>query len=807
MRFSVEWLRDYIDFDLSPEELAEKLTLAGVEVEGITPFHNRLDNVVAARVISIRPHEHADRLTVVEVDAGERRYEVVCGAQNINKGDLVAFALPGAHLPGGLEIKEREIRGVKSYGMLCSAEELGLEFVQEAEGILILDHGVEPGKKLSDILQFDDQIFELDLTPNRADCLGLLGIAYEVAALTGNKVRVPSVPLKELGAPVERLLEVEVQNPDLCPRYTARVIREVNVKPSPLWMQRRLLAVGIRPINNVVDITNYIMWETGQPLHAFDYSLLHGHKVIVRCARPGETLVTLDGVERKLEKEMLVIADAEKAIGVAGVMGGENSEISTSTRDVVLESAFFKGVSIRQTAKKLSLSSDASQRFERGVNPAGVLYAQNRAASLLASLAGGKVQQGVIDSNIGLPSLSEIRLRHHRIQELLGFQIDAEAIETILKRLDLPYVKIEKGWKVSIPLRRNDLKLEVDLIEEIARLHGYEHIPATLPQGKLTEGREDIKQRLKRLVSDVLAACGFQEVITYSFMNPHSLDKLQLPHDDRRLKAIELQNPLSEEQKIMRTTLLPNILDTINYNLSHQVQNQLLFEVGSIFLSDDPTVEKLPDEKLTLALAATGSQTLADNNWQGKNKKEVDFFFLKGALELLFRRLGVKKYHFKAVDAKPYHPTKAAEIFVDEQKLGLIGEVHPVVLDNFALKQKVIAAELDLELLIHKANPVPSYEALPKYPAVLRDIAVVVPKDVSSAAVRNCLMEAGRELIEDIQLFDHYEGEQIPDGYKSLAFAIIYRSKCRTLTDEEVAGIHQHLEESVEREFQAQIRK
>lgn len=803
MQFSMEWLKDYLDIDLPAEDLAEKLTLSGVEVEGVSLFQDKVKGVVVGKILSLHPHDRAAGLMIVEVDAGLSRHIVVCGADNIKEGDLVPFALPGAVLPGNNQVEERNIHGVNSEGMLCSAGELGLEFVQAEEGILLLESKINPGRDIGEVLKFGDHIFELGLTPNRADCLGLLGIAYEVATLIGGEVKLPPVVPLERGEPVKNFLSVEVADYNLCPRYTAHLIKDVSVSPSPLWLQRRLLAVGIRPVSNVVDISNYVMWETGQPLHVFDYDLISGRKIIVRCAESGEKAVTLDEVERVLDKDMLVIADQDRVIGLAGIMGAENTGISSSTTTVALEAAFFKASEIRKTAKKLNLSSDASQRFERGVNPAGVLKALNRAAYLIAQLAGGKICTEPVDRSEASFLPSEVDLCHRHVSRLLGLEIGATDIEDIFHRLGFQSRKKEGGWVVTAPLRRGDIKEGVDIIEEIARIHGYEHIPASLPQGVLTGGGENFKQKLRALSVEVLVACGFQEVITFSFMNPHFFDRLGLPADDSRRKSILLKNPLSEEQRAMCTTIIPNLLNTVNYNLGQRIYNQCLFEVGSIFLAEDLPLQKLPQERMTLSLAVTGKIT--EDSWQGK-AKALDFFFCKGALEALFRRLGVDDYRFEAASLPVYHPTKAAEIFINDEMVGTIGEIHPVVQEEFGLRQTVCAAELNLDLLIQKANIVPRYQQLSRYPVVLRDIAVVVARDIPYAAVHKCIVSAGGNLVESVQLFDLYEGKQIAEGYRSFAFAIRYRSREKTLTDVEVNTVHQRIEESLKDNFSAELR-
>ena len=580
MRIPYSWLKEYIDLGLSPEELAEQLTHAGIEVDAVERLAELPARVVVGEIVSLAPHPGSSNLSIAAVDpGGGPALQVVCGAPNIAAGQKVPLALPGAVLPGRGPIEAAEIRGVRSEGMLCSGEELGLE-LGSPDGILILDPDVKTGQPLGEALGLDDPILVLDLTPNRADCLGMLGVAYEVAALTGAAVKHPPASPPEGEEPTSEVLQVEVEEPSLCSRYTARVIDDIAVGPSPLWMQLRLLKAGLRPISNIVDITNYVMWEYGQPLHAFDFQLIRGGRIIVRRARPGEILVTLDGVERSLDEEVLVIADAAGPVALGGVMGGESSEIKPSTRRVLLEAALFNAANIRRTSRRYGIPSEASQRFERGVNPQWVAEASGRAALLMAQLAGGKVLRGLLDSNPAPVEPRRVTVRPHRMSEILGMKITPEEVREILERLGFAVDPAGRSFEVTVPLRRGDISLEEDVVEEVARLYGYEKIPATLPRGEMQESREGLPGRLQGLARDTLTACGFNEIITYSFISPAELRSLRLPEGDYRLQAIPLQNPLSEEQSIMRTTLLPGILKTMQHNFHQREMNQLLLKSG-----------------------------------------------------------------------------------------------------------------------------------------------------------------------------------------------------------------------------------
>ncbi len=796
MRVAYSWLKEYIDMELSPEELAERLTLAGVEVETVERFATSPERVVVGEIISLEPHPHRDGLCIAEVDpGGGALLQVVCGASNIAVGQKVPLALSGAILPGKGPLKSLEIEGVLSEGMLCSGAELGLE-LGSPEGILILDPSARRGASLGEALELDDRILLLDLTPNRADCLGLLGIAYEVAALTGAAVKHPPAQPAAISREAAGLLRVAVEERALCPRYTARLVEDITVGPSPLWMQLRLLKAGMRPINNIVDITNYVMWEYGQPLHAFDFNLTRGGQISVRRGLPGERLVTLDGNERELDEEIAVIADGAGAVALAGVMGGESTEINPSTRTVLLEAALFDPLSTRRTAQRLNIPSEASKRFEKGVNPAWVAEASGRAALLFAELAGGRVLQGLLDSNPVLPPPRRVTVRPHRINEILGVMIPPEEVSSLLERLGFSVTPQGRRLAVEVPSRRSDISLEEDIVEEVARLHGYEKIPSTLPRGELLESREELPDRLQGLAREVLTACGFNEIITYSFISPGALRTLQLPEGDRRLQAIPLRNPLSEEQSIMRTSLIPGLLKTMQENFYHREMDQLLFEIGAVYLSRQLPLKELPDEKLRLSLGATGQ--VPAPNWHTPSQP-AGFFVVKGAIEALLRRFGIAGAEYRPAERPFLHPTRAAVIAIGEEEAGFLGELRPEIAEKWGYPQPAVIAELDLEILIAGADIVPRVTPLPRYPAGLRDIAVVAPRTLSAAALESTICEAGGGLVERVALFDLYEGAQIPAGKRSLAFTITYRLPDRTLTESEINTAHQRIEEALER--------
>lgn len=790
MRVPYKWLSEYVDTGVAAEKLAELLTLAGVEVGAVEPFGPALPGIVVGQVKTLKPHPGKSNLTLVETDVGDSVLKIVCGAKNMQVGDRVPVACPGAVLPGERLIEEAVLHGSRSEGMICSAQELGLDLGAEDE-ILILDKSAPIGAAVDKVLGFDEPILDLELTPNRADCLSLLGVAHEVAALTGGTVKMPSLEPVEKGPDIDTVIAVAVEDTSLCPRYTARAVREVKIGPSPLWMQLRLLKAGIRPINNVVDITNYVMWEFGQPLHAFDLDLLAGKQILVRRANAGEKLVTLDGLERTLDPEALVIADSASPVGLAGVMGGENTEITVKTRQVLIEAAVFNPANIRRTARRFNLPSEASQRFERGVNPEAVAWSQERAARLMSELAGGKVLNGMIDCRAVEDIPARIKVSPQRISQILGLKIAENEVIAILTRLGCAIEKDdhEQALEVTVPLRRADIRLEEDIVEEVARIHGYDKIPVSLPRGKMLQNRPSAAERLQDLIRDILTACGYYECINYSFINPSGLSRLRLPRGDRRLQAIPVQNPFSEEQAIMRTTLLPGLLRTVQYNYKYRELNQLFFEMGKVYEPLELPLTRFPAENFSLGLAATGS--IPGPNWI-VSPKDADFFTIKGALEILFAGLQIESVSFVPAAPPFAHPTRAALILIDGREAGFLGQLHPEVAAEWEIDQPVTVCEISLELVAEKADPLPRVAPLPRYPAAGRDLAVVVPAEIPAEQLEKAIREAGGSMVRKVNLFDLYVGPQIPAGKRSLAYSITFRSEEGTLTD---AAVNRSLED------------
>jgi len=811
MRVSWKWLNELVEINITPEELAEKMTRSGVAVDGIERLQKGVSGVVVGLITGVKAHPDADKLLVCSVDTGAgKEWTIVTGAPNIQAGQKVPVALPGAVLPGGKRIEAAPLRGVLSEGMLCSAEELGLDVdklpPEQKEGIYILTPEVSLGADINEVLGLDDLVFELDLTPNRSDCLAMINVAREVAALTGGKLKLPLIKESEQGGQAAELTRVDIEDTQLCKRYVARIIKDVKIEKSPMWLQHRLLAAGVRPINNIVDITNYVMLEMGQPLHAFDYDTLTENRIVVRRSREGEELVTLDGQKRALSPEMLVIADAVKPVGLAGVMGGLESEVTEKTKTILLESAHFNPVNIRRTAHALAMRSEASLRFEKNVDIETVSLAADRAVQLMEQLGAGKAVAGRVDCYPVPEARSPFNLRLSRINQVLGTELSSAQVEEILQALQIAI--LEKGpgsWLIKPPSYRGDLQKEIDIVEEVARLHGYDLIPTTLPQGDTTQGRRTREQQLRLRIGEMLTAQGFLEIITYSFINPRHLDWLGVPGEHPLREAVAIKNPLSEEQGIMRTTLLPGLLDIAVKNVNKRNKNLKLFELGNIYVKGSfPHEAVLPEEKLTLGVVVTGRK---EKTW-ASGEEEYDFFYLKGALENIFANLGITQFSFKPEGNLPwFHPGRTAVVTVGQREVGVLGEVHPLVLENYGLGQRAVVMQLELETIMEAARIVPSYQAIARYPAVSRDLAVVVPEGVAAAEIAAVITRVGQDLLRQIRLFDLYRGQQVQEGYKSLAYSLTWQAEDRTLTDDEVNALHLEIEKALNTELGAVLRR
>jgi phenylalanyl-tRNA synthetase beta chain len=806
MLISWKWLKDYVEIDLSPEELAEKLTMAGIPVATVSKLDAGIEKVVTGKLVEVGRHPGADKLSICGVDVGTEILQIVTGADNIRQGDIVPVALIGAKLPSGLEITESKLRGVASNGMLCSASELNMELKnlapEQRTGIYILPSDTPLGLDAIKVLGLDDVVLEFELTANRADCFSVIGIAREVSALTGKQIRMPLLSLQEKGENVHKFASVQIEAPELCTRFAARVIRNVKVGPSPEWMQQRLRAAGMRPISNIVDITNYVLLEMGQPLHAYDYNLIGKQTLIARNARKGEKLTTLDGNKRELSEGMLVIADAVQPAGVAGVMGGLATEVTANTKAIILESAVFDNVSIRRTAKALGLRTEASHRYEKGVDINGVIRAIDRAAKLMEELGAGEVCKGVIDQYVNITFPTQISLDPQRVNRFLGTRIATKEMVDILERLEFT-VEGREILKVTVPTWRHDVTREADLFEEIGRIFGYNNIPDTLPKGHAMQGGEGYGEEIQTIIRESLVASGLYETVTFSFSHPRILDALRMAADSSLRKAIPLLNPITEDFPILRTTLLGNTLEVIAYNINRKVDDVKVFEMGTVFLPKDLPLTELPIENQMLVGAITGKRYPTAWN-QGRDI--VDFYDLKGTVETLLQDLGIANYRFAPSEHPSLHPGKTAAIFAGDTEIGVLGEVHPLVQEAFGLSKQVYLFELSVDSLIAAAALIPQYQALPKYPAITRDLALLVDNAIPATRIISTIQKAGGSLLKEVTIFDVYTGEQVPTGQKSIAFALVYQAQDRTLTDKEIEEVQKSILGELSSSLKAQIR-
>lgn len=801
MLVSLKWLRSLVRCDAPPDEIAHRLTMAGLEVEALEPFHFGLERVVVGRIQSAKPHPNAKALKVCRVEIPEGTHEIVCGAPNVAGGQLAPLALEGAFLADGTEIRAADIHGVVSRGMLCSEHELGLG--EDTSGIMILDSHLAPGTPLAEALDLSDLVLDIGITPNRPDCLSVLGIAREVAALFNVPLSPPAINLEETGPPVETLATVVIEDPDLCPRYSGRVVQNVTIKSSPLWLRQHLEAQGIRAINNIVDVTNYVMLELGQPLHAFDYHRLEGHRIVVRRARPNETFVTLDGRNQQLQKDMLLICDANRGVALAGIMGGMNSEISPQTNTVFIESAYFQPTGTRRTAKILGMSTESSYRFERGVDPEGVITALDRAAQLMVELGDGELASGRLDVYPIPIRLGPVHLRVSKTKSFLGMDLSREEVCKLLESIQLKVRPTgEDLLVVEPPSFRADLTREVDLMEEIARLAGYDRIPSASPLARLAATKPTEDQAIRQQTKQLFTSLGFCEIVSYSFISSRAAELLRLEENDPRRRLLPLRNPLSEDQAVMRTTLVPGMLETAARNQRQNNFNLRLIELSKVFFPRDQ--EELPEERFNLCGLLSGVRRPAAWN---EPAQPVDFFDIKGVLEALFLSLGITDIVWSKKDLAPYlKPDAAARILFVDDHLGDLGELHPEVIQGFDLKGVVYLFDLDFQCLMEKIVSVKRFKPLPKFPAVNRDLAIIVPDSVAAHNVLEYLEQHIPQYGDSIILFDQYKGDQLAKNKKSLAFRITYRSADRSLTDLEVNEIHSDFSQKVVAAFQAELR-
>jgi len=801
MIVTYNWIKEFVDCDLPAEELSHLLTMLGLEVERMEVVGGGMDDVVVAQVVEKAQHPNADKLSLCRVNDGSEILTIVCGAQNFKKGDKVALAKIGATLPGDFKIKRSKIRGEESFGMLCSEKELAL--ATESEGIMILPESFQLGTPLFDALGTKDIIFEIGLTPNRADCLSVVGVAREIAAKLGKKVHYPGLEVVETGAPIESIAKVSIESPALCPRYTARHISGCTLAPSPAWLTDRLRAAGIRAINNIVDVTNYVLLEYGHPLHAFDFRLLAGGRIVVAAAGEGELFGTLDGQERLLTAADLTIRDAEKGVALAGIMGGGNSEIGEGTSEVLLESAYFDPSAIRRTSKRLGIHTESSHRFERGTDVAGLTRALDRAVSLIAELSGGAIAKGTIDVYPEPIEPRTITARLARINAVSGLSLSAAEVRDIFERLEFTVSESEAGvFRVQVPLFRVDLEREIDLVEEVVRLNGFEKVPLTLPCASVLSELPSASQRLTSRIKELLVSQGLSEVINYSFVAPSSCEKILLSTDDFRRKGVALLNPISDELSVMRTTLLPGLLETAVKNINFRTLDLRIFEMRRIYIPSG--ANELPDEPLYLSALLTGRR---DPEGWNQSKGDLDFFDVKGLVESVLDDLQVTGARYSAQGLDPYyHPGKACRIICGNRELGSFGELHPSVQENYGIAAPLFYLELNFEKLIGVRKETVAAQVPSRFPSTFRDIAMLLPAETPAAEVVACVQGVKAAELEGVELFDLYTGGNIPAGEKSIAIRVRYGSRERTLTDDEVSKLHQRVMAALQKKLNVSFR-
>lgn len=810
MQVSIKWLKDYIDFTETPEQLADKLTMAGIPVENVVDHGEGLEKVVTGRIEKLEPHQNSDHLQICTMNVGlAENIIIVTGAQNVAEGQVVPVAMVGAHLPNGMKISKGKLRGVASNGMLCSAQELKLDLEKLPEeqktGIFILPSDTPVGIPAKDVLGLNDVVLEFELTANRADCFSVFGLVREIAAITGNKPHFPEIKVNEDdNTKLNDIFSVEIADPDLCSRFSTRMLKNVKIGPSPEWMQQRLEGAGIRSINNVVDVTNFVMIELGHPMHAYDYDKITGKKLIARRAIEGEELHTLDDTSRKAKGEMLVIADSEKAAGLAGIMGGFETEITDTTTTVVLESADFYGPCIRRTARACGLSSEASGRFERGVDSETTIKALDRAAQLLQEMGACTVCEGIVDVYPNPKQANYVTFTPEQINNHLGTNIAKDVMLNIITSVGFDVTKDENDEiTVKVPSWRNDVTCMADISEEIARLHGFDKIKSTLPNGVSMQGTQSAKQTFIDKVKASLSSQGLYETISFALTNEETFNKLNIPQDSPLRKAVPIMNPLSDEYPLVRTTLLSSIFDNLARNLARKNDDVALFEVGSVFFPKALPVTELPDEVIKIAGAITGRR-----NAQGWNQANdmVDFYDAKGIIEELLANLRVTRYTVEAGTHYAMHPGKTALFKKGRDVIATVGEVHPAVLSAYGITKPVYIFELDATTVMKYMAKDLKYKALPKYPATSRDLAMLVDVDVNAADIEKAMTKAAGQNLTQITLFDVYTGKQVEEGKKSLAFSLTFQSNDKTLTDAEIDPAIEKIVAKLQKDFNANLR-
>lgn len=796
MLLPIKWLGKYVNIEISSKELADGLTYSGSHVESITRLDKEIKNVVVGRINEIEKHPNADKLFVCKVDLGDKVETIVTGAANLSKGDYIPVAKNGAVLADGSYIGSTNFRGIESNGMLCSLQELGYPDnvipKEVKEGIFVFGEEYPLGEDAVKYLQLDEDVIEFEITPNRPDCLSILGMARETAATFGLDLRYPEISLRNEEGDINDFTQgIFVETPN-CKRYYSRVVKDVKIGPSPLWLQTTLMNAGVRPISNIVDVTNFVMLELGEPLHAFDLDKLEGRKIIVRQAKQGEILTTLDGTERALGGEDIIIADANMPIGIAGIMGGLDSEITQGTTTVLLEGANFNSRHIRMTSKKFGLRTEASSRFEKGIDANLCKMAVERACQLIEEIGAGTVVRGEIDVDQSSHSPRIITLRPDRARLLLGTDISEESMIDFLSRLEFKTELEGNLIKAEVPTFRDDVEGEADLIEEVGRIYGFHRVESKPLVGGLTRGERPYNKQLEIKVKSIMQGLGFNEVMTYSFISPKAYDKLNLPENAPERSYIKLTNPLGEDYSTMRTTLMSNMMELLYRNEKRGIEEVLAYEIGSVFIPKSLPVVELPEEKQVLSIGFYGNK---------------DFYFLKESVQIVLERMGIRDLKFKPLNTHPsFHPGRTAEIYSGTDLMGCFGEVHPDVLENYDIRNKVYAGIIDFDKVVVLADQEVKYKPLPKYPAVTRDIAVVVDESILVGDLEDTIVENGEGLVESISLFDIYRGNQILENKKSVAFSIVYRSYDGTMTEDIINRIQKNTIAGLEKKHLAKLR-
>ncbi len=792
MKVPVKWLKDYVDIDIPAKELGDRLTLSGSKVEEIVTTGDEIENVVTGKITKIEKHPDADKLSICQVDIDrEEEIQIVTAATNMKEQDIIPTALHGSTLHGGMKIKKGKLRGVVSNGMFCSEEELGIAGDEPVYGLMILDQDTPIGKDIKEVLGMTSSIIDFEITSNRPDCLSVVGIARESAATLDKTYKMPCLEYKvNCKDRIEDELKIEIKD-NLCRRYMARGVKNIKIQPSPAWIQDRLLEAGVRPINNIVDITNFVMLELGQPMHAFDAREIESNTIVVERAKHGEKFTTLDGEERTLTEDMLNIKDGERTVGLAGIMGGLNSEVKEDTTSIIFECANFDGTNIRVSSKKLGLRTEASTRFEKDLDPNLVETAMNRACHLVQELCAGEIMDGTIDVYDEKCHAHILEVDYKWVNKFLGTEIPKEHMKNYLDRLDLNTEVKNDTLIINVPTFRADVNIKEDVAEEVARIYGYNNIPTTIINSVNTRGGKNEKQRLDDKVVETLICSGFNQSISYSFVSPKVFDKILLSENSSLRKTVAIKNPLGEDYSIMRTTTIPSMMEALGRNYSRNNQCARLFEVGKVYIPNEDE-NKLPEERNVVTAGLYGS---------------ADYFNVKGVVENLLQSLGIQKFSFKREsENSSFHPGKTALLYIKKELVGVLGELHPDVAENYEVDERCYIAELNLDILYKYSNMDKKYKPLPKFPAVTRDMAVLVDDQVLVQDIEEIMWKQGGNLVESIKLFDVYKGEQIPEGKKSIAYALIYRVENRTLTDVEVNKVHDKIVRTLENRLGAQLR-